>query len=606
MSDDRRKTPRYPCLIHGAVIFGREKRDVFCTQVGPTAGFLSGRPDGLAPGMIVAVELRAGGLAVPAMLLQAEVVRLVHPGGAWPVGFAVRWKSISSELGVMPLLDFVGSVLRLPNVTNNDVTAGRHAELDLESFAAGKPAQVREVTRTSGLYAADPRVLAGQRAARASQMVPTAGLLSALGHGNMTPARGSASASSWASKGRAEHADDMAPIMVREPTNPSWSGGLRRAGGMPRSGTPVLKVQHAGGPVMDGVERKDATAAPELGNLHAPAPETPPPPPAADPQRAVLPAGAPPFAAPTPAQAPSLAPRSGPSGNMAAEKSPDSPVAPPAQPPVAAAAAESAPREPARQLSKSDPFDPNHMPVLAEVAKRRHADPDSIALAKPPKVKSGPALLDSDRQGLDASQLVSGPLDPPSRVPMSDDFSQSWPVYALAPGERRTEPGDNEPQIPALIAAGERFTLEGEKTETQPKPGPITDNLGAAPAEVPDLAVMNKRSARNDHGRRMVAATIPVSFDYLGQSGRGLVISMSMQAVAVVTNGEAPELDVPVVLHLPLVDKGAPMIVHLCGKLLQIMTETDQGPRFVLHIERIEEGQNKGAYERALAALSGD
>ncbi len=621
MSQDRRRYPRYPALIHCAIVFARERREMFCTQVGPAAGFVAGRADGLVPGQIVSVDMRPGGLAAASVLLQGEVVRVVPAGGSWPAGLVVRWKTISCELGVAPLLDFVSKVLHVSNVAHTDVAAGRQAEFDLEAVVAGRPARVRSAARSSDVYSTDLRQpaasAAGRAAARGSQLVPSAGLLSALS--SAKPAVSPRNIGGTISRGaqpmvRDDDTATLEPIMVREVSQ--VFDNRRRGATNPRMPN-ILPVHHAGGPVLEGVDRATAIAI---------ADELPPGSPhhsahsdshrvaavagtaaygvaagevaaaqAGTPSRLALPPGAPPFAALGPnLLSPLHSKRQSGSGDPEL-------VLPTPQLPAGGGSSPT----PSETSSAFDwPASKLPVPPAPLPGYQRAVEPESIAVHKPvvpPQLVAKRMALSDGHHPNEMSHVAGPALLPPADMP-DDGLSRSWPVYALAPGERRTDPEDG-PDVPDLAGLGADIDMSGEPTEANPK-AQVTDNLGNRPVERPNMAVMRRRGPSRSETRHMVAATIPVSYDHGGRQGRGMVIAISPEAAAVVTTDIAPQLDEPVVLHLPLADKTGPIIVHLCGKLLQITTETEQGPRFVLHIERVEEGQSKGAFMRALDQLA--
>lgn len=96
---------------------------------------------------------------------------------------------------------------------------------------------------------------------------------------------------------------------------------------------------------------------------------------------------------------------------------------------------------------------------------------------------------------------------------------------------------------------------------------------------------------------------VPVTFVHKNNvMVAGRVTGIGAQAAVVVTDETPPSLDEPVVINLPLLVKGSYRTVYLSGKLLQIGTPTDEGMRFVLHVEKCEEGNHKGAFAAFLAA----
>jgi hypothetical protein len=98
-------------------------------------------------------------------------------------------------------------------------------------------------------------------------------------------------------------------------------------------------------------------------------------------------------------------------------------------------------------------------------------------------------------------------------------------------------------------------------------------------------------------GKRMLhTIDVPVSFLRQHQFVPGRAVAISAQAVAVVTHDEPPLLDEALVVHLPVAVDGIFKTVYLNGRLLQVAQDTPAGRRFVMHIERVEEGTAKGAF----------
>lgn len=619
-------------MIRCTLLFGRERRDTFCTQIGPAAGFLACRTKGLQVGMAVSLEMRPGGVGTPAMVLLAEVVRLVLHGSPWPNGAATRWKTASCELGIAPLLDFLVQSLKVPGVSHTDIAAGRATEFDLEGYVAGHPARVRAPARTSDVMTVERfNAAPARRTGHLSRVIPTGGLLSALAPGMGSSGRsvGHAPMSAGWAVGHAAELAPMPPLMLRGDAHPiDRVGGARRH---PQVSISVSPAHHTGGPAPESAPLATAAAAHgELANanrthteayvaLHA-GPQAPATLhaaiglPAGLSTGSLTPAGSPVVtAAPVMAQRPPFAAAPG-SGFFGApshagrggaphhtgEAMPE-PVLPPPRQPEAASLHEPPSsafgwRDAAAEAALVGDSDRAAKGPAASVGPKVHRP-----VTPPPVVDSRHLFGGNDEEISHA--VAHARVDPPTNIPL-DGLSQSWPVYALAPGERREATEPEGPQIPALIAAGKSFDLPGEPTETRPR-DPVTDEIGQEPAAVPEMAVMRRRRPQDNVARPMVAATVPVTYDHQGKMGRGVVVAVSAQVVAVVTNDSAPNLDDAVVLHMPIRDRSGPVTVHLCGKLLQVCTETEQGPRFVLHIERVEEGLTKGAFVRLLDQLAG-
>lgn len=104
--------------------------------------------------------------------------------------------------------------------------------------------------------------------------------------------------------------------------------------------------------------------------------------------------------------------------------------------------------------------------------------------------------------------------------------------------------------------------------------------------------------------RVMRPVETPVTFLRRNQFVPGRVVGLALLAVAVVTDEPPPELDEPLTINLPVAIDGVYRTIYLSGKLLQVATDTEQGRRFVMHIERVEEGKHRGAFKQLLAALA--
>jgi hypothetical protein len=243
-------------------------------------------------------------------------------------------------------------------------------------------------------------------------------------------------------------------------------------------------------------------------------------------------------------------------------------------------------------------------------------------------------------------------------VALSDDGqSQSWPVWALAPSERRTTTrsgfaiggaGVREdtgltplrtlgsrpmpPQVsgartvptqadvvvahmPAAAGKGHDAKLtSGPHQAGRPasdvvaSPGsgitgrPLT---GAAtrPASAEKSAV--RRPAAADP-RAMRAADVPVTFMRKNQFVPGRVVAVAHAVLAIITEDTPPVMDEVLVINVPVLVDGMYRTVYLDGKMVQLPQDTEHGKRFVMHIERIEEGKCKGAFRDFVDSLALD
>lgn len=561
IQEDRRKHPRFPVLIRCTLVTARDRRDAVCTQIGPAAAFLTGRLEQLQPGEIVHVEMRSGGLGTPIISLLALIVRIANAGYGSPPGLAVRWRAAACDLGPEPLLQFLAHVLRLPRVPQVELALDRHAEFDIEASLAGQ----------------DVRVLSTHRGASPRSAADTA-RLNALRHTGQSP------------RMAAPEPQGARPAPARAEYGWLDDPMLRSAPGA--AGNPSLPAA------------ADAGARPELRR--------------SDNFVAV------PARPPSGVQAPLAAP----------------PVAPTAQPALVPPPLSYA------QLGLSEgPITQSGQPVSTALRPSRTAIP--AANAEQPK---GPVLSAGSRSS-SAIAVVLPPVDR-SRMPRSERTpALGWKPPAFAARGETTNPGDRQAQ-PLALGVGERSATFDVAEGSSPGAGPATVSFpvyALAPAERRQETEPNRDPAGADQGgfdgaseptvesqaaavplgsqpqaaanpggahhRRnssghfnptvMLRANHAVRYSVGAQLRSGRAVAIGGQAVAVVTHEGAPELDQPVIVFLPIELPEGPMVIDLRGKLLQLITDTEAGPRFVLHIERVEEGHHKGAFHRFLRSLAG-
>lgn len=274
----------------------------------------------------------------------------------------------------------------------------------------------------------------------------------------------------------------------------------------------------------------------------------------------------------------------------------------------------------------------------------------------------------------DRSQVFDSLHEPPSMAVArtheqsgdADNASQSWPVYALAPGERRpvsqpehvpaakSDPA-LRPQAPTArqpdVVFAQKLGSSVHPASPQPPPSLSGGFAPRTPTSAPADAVLSGRSAtpaqaqpgqlqpasqpfnatmeatlrddrppqthapaqppqgpqrrQPDAARMLHVPDVPVTFLRRNQFVPARLVGLAEQLAALVTSEEAPDLDEVLVIHLPVRTQDAWRTVHLTGKLLQIPADTPDGKRFVMHIERLDEGRHKGAFKAFLAALSG-
>ncbi len=208
-----------------------------------------------------------------------------------------------------------------------------------------------------------------------------------------------------------------------------------------------------------------------------------------------------------------------------------------------------------------------------------------------------------------------------------DDSSQSWPVYALAPSERRAV-SDPEQIRPVLAPTAQRTSVVVAPESIAAPPSPRTSvalhrhpsvpmqpiSVASQPVSTPfagfvehtaPSAPPSAKPRRQDSARLLAAADVPITYLRENQFYAGQLTGIAEQLACVVTQGVPPGLDEVLVIHLPVRVEQTWRSVQLVGRLLQIATDTPSGKRFVMHIERVEEGRHKGAFQSFLSALTG-
>lgn len=218
----------------------------------------------------------------------------------------------------------------------------------------------------------------------------------------------------------------------------------------------------------------------------------------------------------------------------------------------------------------------------------------------PPQFAHAPQFAPTPR----AVQAVQGPQPPatPGNRPLS-----AWrpPPFSARPGSVSAEP------VPSTVPrVGDPVSRPG-----------VFDAADRTPAQTiaPDLSALDSGAmsfagsvgrasspgqAPTADSRVMRPVEVPVTFVRRNQFVPGRLVGIAQLAVAVVTEDTPPELHEPLVINLPVAVDGVYRTIYLSGKPLQVATETDQGRRFVMHIEKVEEGKHKGVFKQMLAAAA--
>jgi hypothetical protein len=172
--------------------------------------------------------------------------------------------------------------------------------------------------------------------------------------------------------------------------------------------------------------------------------------------------------------------------------------------------------------------------------------------------------------------------------------------------------GAREPTPPPMAQAGLRGgrPVFQETTDIRPlrtpvaTPAPWSERPRSPMGDEATLPGEGLSGVHAPAGRRLLKPVdVPVSYVRDQRFSAARAVGLSAQAVAVVTQGEPPGLDEPLVVHLPVASGGMFSTLYLNGKLLQVAHETAEGRRFVMHIERVDEGAFEGVFAGLLAQL---
>ncbi len=605
MFEDRRKYPRNPVLLKAVARFGHERIEVVGVNISAANAFFTCRIPPLLGTQIV-VDIRPGDLGTAVVQFVGIVVRI---SPAAPTGFAVVWRSLRSDLGVAPINAALRSVLRITNVQLSDQGGQRAVDFDMTAYLAGTrqpfssdrnvvaPAQAIH-RAPSGPNPVLPASSAGRPLSGANPVVPPSAAADprisqrtlgswappaiAPGHpvaSGQVPLAPTSRAQSFA--GPASFPAARPASQVPPAQNPSIAARIAASAAPPRAPTPAA-------------QRPMAQTVPQRPNPNLAQPESIRPP-----------ANRVAVAPPVPNSFGFAVREPPPSEKTAADAST-------VQASVQAYTRSGASAHPSGGYGQNSvarmPSDDQSATFRNESATFGHeaAYPSSgyfsgdvpSAAAKPLSASASPA---PERRPVTQSYRAAGRSEPEVVAPIASirrhgivdtsPGSTSSGIHALEQQPSatfgshvdRTAQDKHPPMASRSIQTTSNAYVSAGLT-----PGPGTPpRVGKAP--VPDAKAIQN-------------VNVPVTFVHKNVMVPGRMTGIGAQAAVVVTDETPPTLDEAVVINLPLLVKGTYRTVYLSGKLLQIGTPTDEGMRFMLHIEKCEEGNHKGAFAAFLAA----
>ena len=129
---------------------------------------------------------------------------------------------------------------------------------------------------------------------------------------------------------------------------------------------------------------------------------------------------------------------------------------------------------------------------------------------------------------------------------------------------------------------------------------------GGSMSTIGSRAMTNADKASDEPTQRgSIKVNIPVTYELDNRFVAGQIVAAAPLAVEIITTAAAPQLDQNLTVNMPVPVDKAYATVYLIGKLLRVPEPRDEGSSFVLHIERVLEGKNEGAYSNFLASAHG-
>ena len=631
MFQDRRSYPRHKAMLSLKVLFGDAELNCVAIDVSPTGAFFVARN---SPPIDTTVDIivRPTGVKIPPVRLNAQIVRVNAVGGGSQPGFAVRFLTAHGDSGRGPIFHVLRHVLQLTEISpehlpDDSVIVFRFPEIG-EQMNLQSARRRRSVTnadsgpRLTGrpltpIEDAMPRDRRGKP--MKSPASPPPSRRDDPRHRPSDPRLRRSSELSRPRAGDTSHGESTelptAPQIAREPTElpapPMPTSAAHRAAGAQTTGRRVSAAQynafsHARPTRPDGDSgiflppgsAQPGSAQPgsaQPGSAHS-----------VSAQPTGHPAARPPAIQPTPAFSanPTFAPKPALSSNS--DKAPSAPSATTRLPPTIAAA-----KRPAAEAS----FDLEQPEVSRSFGGKR---PETSRIVAPFTNQSSPttrrrstasswSVYEPDTQQRSSARRTS------EAVIQDDPFATGARKMAArfrekAEQERDQRRSDREHERELLRAkldlrrretgpSGATFGVDGDGGErsmifarngaTSSIGGPMLTGMSASPG-LPENTT--------------VAVQTPVTYELDGRFVPGMLVSAAPLALEIHSTDQVPQLDQALIVNLPVRHEDRWRTIFLVGKLLRLPERRDGGQSFVLHIERVQEGEIAGAYNRFLTS----
>lgn len=609
MFQDRRSYARRKEMLSFKVHFGDAELSCLTTDISPTGAFFAAR-NSPPIGEEISVDVRPTGVKIPPVRLKARVVRVNPLGGALQPGFAVCFVSAQSDVGGASIYHVLRRVLQLPDIAPDDlpkngVVIFRFPEVgeqfDLQSARAPRPVTtVGSGTRLTG------------RPPRPIQDAMPRDRRGFLGQSGNSRSPRPSEPSRWATTEEAPKLSSVAPRGGSAAAHPDFGVPLGRIHDG-RQTRPVSEESTA------RLGSRRASVVPQAMPSHNP---TAKPHPGA--ARAIIAEPSNAFADARPVVAADSGIFSPPGGGAPPSQSQFTPNAP-----LLERTAKVAPERTSAPRDQPAPPPPRSMPDLdrrlsSEASFRVEDDehsgffrggrPETSRIVAP---FSNQATAQS-RHRTENSTWSVYESDINARVSArrtSDVIIQDDPFAAGARkaaakyrekaekerGVRREQREREREQLRTKLAdrnarlhsggfsvdgdGDERSMIFARSGQASTIGGPMLTGMGASPA-LPENAT--------------VAVQTPVTYELDGRFVAGTMVSAAPLAVEIHSVDQVPQLDQRLVLNMPIRGEQRWHTIYLMGKLLRVPEHHDGGQSFVLHIERVQEGELTGAYNRFL------
>ncbi len=228
-----------------------------------------------------------------------------------------------------------------------------------------------------------------------------------------------------------------------------------------------------------------------------------------------------------------------------------------------------------------------------------------------------------DTLGVDESLSLDAP--PAFSTRSGKAPSPAWPIQALLPAERSSgsTPAHTKPALPPVVRRG-AVEVAAESIAAPPAsrtsfarrrhPSPQPQTASAAAQPVPPVRRPLVRpvapppaapAPEQDSGRLLAPANVPITYVRDNRFCTGQLTAIGEHVACVVTPGAPPEPGEVLVIQLQVRVDADWRSMQLTGRTHRVATDTPEGKRFVMHIERIEEGSQIGAFQAFLSGLKG-